>query len=213
MDKNTQIILDKRIERTIQALNKNFFDAKRVENPQELIQELKALMPAGSSCSVGGSMTLFETGVVDFIKEGEFSYLDRYDPQYTPEQVVEVFRNALLCDFYFTSSNAITEDGQLYNVDGNGNRVAAMLYGPKNVVVVAGVNKIVRDADEAQRRVEDIAAPANVQRLNKATGCAKVGHCVDCPSECRVCNEYVRIRKCGIPGRIKVFLLPQEYGY
>jgi len=125
----------------------------------------------------------------------------------------KLYRNTFSADVYFTSTNAITEKGELYNVDGNGNRVAAMLYGPDKVIIIAGINKIVENIEEAIKRNERVSAPANCKRLNRATPCVKVGHCIDCSSEERICNEYTIIRRQGNKDRIHVIFLNEELGY
>ena len=142
MDKNRLGILEKQIDRTVEALRKNNFDAHFVKNKDGLLSKISEMVPDGASCSVGGSVTLYETGVIDYIKGRDLTYYDRYAEN---ADVGKVFHEALSADFYFTSSNAVTETGELYNMDGNGNRVAAIVYGPKKVIVVAGANKIVKD--------------------------------------------------------------------
>lgn len=158
-------------------------------------------------------MTLFETGVIDYLRSSRFHFLDRYEKGLTPEQVVQVFKKAFTSDVFFSSSNAVTEDGYLYNVDGNGNRVAPMIYGPDSVVIIVGWNKIVKDIDAAIERNRQISAPANVVRLGIPNPCAKTGHCMDCQGATRICCDYVLLGKQKIPGRIKVLILGEDYGY
>ncbi len=201
-----------RIERTIKALKENGMEACVVSDKEDLINKIDEILKPGDMITVGGSRTIFEAGIVDHLKSGKYDYLDRYKEGLTKDGIKEVFRKAFFCDGYITSSNAITENGELYNVDGNGNRVAAMLYGPDKVIVVAGINKIVRNLDEAISRVECIAAPANTKRLNKKTPCAKVGKCMDCKSPERICREYTIIKR-PIPGRIHVIFLNENLGY
>ena len=141
-----------------------------------------------------------------------YEFLDRYKEGLKPEEIKQIYREAFFCDAYFTSTNAITEDGELYNVDGNGNRVAAMLYGPDKVIVIAGVNKIVKNINEAISRVENLAAPANAKRLNRKTPCVITGKCMNCNSPERICREYTVIRK-PAPNRIFILLLNENYGY
>jgi hypothetical protein len=167
-------------------------------------------MPEGSSCSSGGSVTLDETGVMDFLRGGRYNFLDRYAPGVDTSKV---FHEALLADFYFMSSNAITEKGELYNIDGNGNRLAALVYGPKRVIVIAGANKIVKDLDEAYTRVKRIACPANALRLGKELPCAKTGVCNDCKSPGRFCCHTVISQFQQVENRICVLILPQSFGY
>lgn len=210
MDKNTAEIIKKRIDRTVAALCVNNFDARALGSADELLGALDELIPEGASCSVGGSMTLFETGVIDYLKSGRFNYLDRYAEN---ADVGKVYHEALCCDVYLMSSNAITENGELYNIDGNGNRVAALVYGPKKVVVIAGANKIVKDLDAARARKRDCAAPMNGVRLNRETSCAKTGICVDCKSPGRFCCHELVSYYQGVKNRISVLILPDSYGY
>ena len=125
----------------------------------------------------------------------------------------EIFRKSFFSDTYLTSTNAITENGELYNVDGYGNRVAAMIYGPKSVIVVAGINKIVKDLDQAVERVKRIAAPANSIRLDKNTPCTKTGYCVDCKKDDRICCSYTVLGHQKQKNRIKVILVGESLGY
>ena len=201
-----------RIEKTIKALKENGMEACLVSDKESLREKIDEILNPGDMITVGGSRTIFEAGVVEHIKGGKYNYLDRYEEGLTKEEIKEVFRKGFFCEGYITSSNAITEDGELYNVDGNGNRVAAMIYGPDKVIVIAGVNKIVKDLDEAKSRVERIAAPANGKRLNRKTPCAKVGYCMDCKSPERMCREYTVIKR-PIPGRIHVIFLNESLGY
>ena len=157
-------------------------------------------------------MSLFETKIINHLRSGRYEFLDRYKEGLKPEEIKQIYREAFFCDAYFTSTNAITEDGELYNVDGNGNRVAAMLYGPDKVIVIAGVNKIVKNINEAISRVENLAAPANAKRLNRKTPCVITGKCMNCNSPERICIEYTVIRK-PAPNRIFILLLNENYGY
>lgn len=210
MDRFLASVQEKRIERTVTALCKNNFDAHYIKTNEELFGKLDELMPEGISCSVGGSMTLFKTGVIDYLKSGKFNYLDRYAEN--PNNC-EIFHSALSCDVYLTSSNAITEDGKLYNMDGNGNRVAAIVYGPAKVVVIAGANKIVKDVNAAIEHNKAISAPANVTRLKLETPCAKTGFCADCASPSRICCHELISHYQRVKNRITVLILPEDYGY
>ena len=160
-------------------------------------------------------MTLAECGVRDLLKSGEYNFLDR-----ETADAQEVYRKTFSADAFLMSANAITEDGELYNVDGNGNRVAALIYGPKRVIVVAGVNKLVRDLDEAISRVKCMAAPANGVRLQTHTPCSRMGRCsgadgrmtAGCASERRMCCQYV-VTGYQREDRIRVVLVGEELGY
>ena len=213
MDRNTKWVNEQKILRTIKSLEDNNMNGYYVKDREELISKIKELVKDGSMVACGGSMTLFETGVIDHLRTDRYEFLDRYEEGLNREELVKIFKKSFLADAYFTSSNAVTEDGELYNVDGNGNRVAAMLYGPEKVIVVCGSNKIVRDVDMAIDRNRQISAPANAKRLNRNTPCTKVGYCMDCKSSERICNEYTLIKRQGTKDRIHVIFLDEEFGY
>lgn len=213
MDKNLSFVIEKKVERTIESLKKNNMEAFYVQDEKELLGKISELTNEGDTVAVGGSMTLFETGVMDMLRNGKYNFLDRYKPGLTKEDIIKIYRGSFSADVYFTSSNAVTQNGELYNVDGTGNRVAAMLYGPDKVIVIVGINKIVKDVNEAVERNRRIAAPANSQRLNKNTPCATLGYCTECNSPERICNEYVLIRRQGNKDRIKVIIVGKEFGY
>lgn len=213
MDSNLKWILDTKVKRTMENLEKNNMEAYYVEEFPALIEKIEELINPGDTVSVGGSMTLFETGIIDYLRCGKYEFLDRYKPGLKPEEIKEIFRKSFFANNYFTSTNALTEAGELYNVDGNGNRVAAMLYGPDKVIVIAGINKIVKNIEEAIERNEKKVAPANCRRLNRNTPCVKTGFCTDCSSPDRICNEYTVIKRQGAKGRIKIIIVAKELGY
>lgn len=213
MDQHTAFVMEARIKRTMENLEKNNMSAYRVENEAEALEKIKELIPPGGSVGLAGSMTLFETGAIDFVRQGGYEVLDRYEEGLTPEGMKEVFRKTFFADSYLTSSNAVTEKGELYNVDGNGNRVAAMLYGPDQVIVVVGTNKLVKDIDQAVHKVKETASPANNKRLNQNNPCVVTGECSECTSPSRICNKYVVIRRQGQKGRFHVIIVNKELGY
>lgn len=213
MDKNSSFVIEKKIERAIAALNKNRMCGYVVQDEKELIEKIEEIVSNGASVAVGGSMTLFETGIIDYLRGGRYTFYDRYKKGLTPAEIKEIFRKSFSADAYFASTNALTENGELYNVDGNGNRVAAMLYGPDKVIIIVGYNKIVKDLDEAVIRAREMASPANAKRLNKETPCVKVGYCMDCSSDGRICSDYVVIRKQTEKNRIHVIIVNKELGY
>lgn len=213
MDKNTDWVIEQRVKRTIENLEKNNMEGVYVNDEKALIEKIGTLVKDGETVSVGGSMTLFETGVIDYLRCGKFNFLDRYKEGLTHDDINEIFRKTFSADAFFTSSNAVTEDGELYNVDGNGNRIAAMLFGPDKVIVIVGVNKIVKNVEEAIERNRHIAAPANAKRLNKNTPCTKAGYCMDCRNQDRICNEYALIKRQMRKGRITVIIVGKELGY
>lgn len=213
MDNNVKWVMEQKIKRTMENLEKNNIESYFVNDEKALIEKLGEFVKEEDTVSVGGSMTLFETGVIEFLRSGKFNFLDRYKEGLSADDIKDIFRKSFFADAYFVSSNALTEKGELYNVDGNGNRVAAMLYGPDKVIVIVGVNKIVKNVEEAVARNRECAAPANAKRLNRETPCAKVGYCVDCNSNSRICNDYIVIRRQGQKGRIKVIIVGKELGY
>lgn len=213
MDKYSQFVKDKKIERTIENFKKHNMDAYCVKDKISLINKISDILEDGNTVSVGGSMTLFETGVIDFLRSGKYNFLDRYEEGLTPKDIKNIFRKSFSADAYIVSSNAITEEGELYNVDGTGNRVAAMIYGPDKVIVVVSYNKIVKNIDEAIKRSREISAPANAKRLARKTPCTEVGYCMDCKSPDRICNDYVVIKRQGVKERIYILILEEDFGY
>lgn len=210
------------IEKTLENLKSNNMEPYFVESGAEAVDLAFSMIEKGSTVGVGGSVTLNKLGVLDILRNGEYNFLDRYVTTDKAE-IDGIFHKSLLADVYLTSSNAITENGELYNVDGTNNRIAALLFGPKSVIVIAGINKIVADLDEAQKRVKTVAAPLNCKRLNKKTYCAEKGICAaldgagcmadGCSSPDRICRNYVVSGPQVQKGRIKVILVNEELGY
>ena len=216
--------LKNRIETTMQNLRLNKMEPYFVQTSAEAREKVRELLEKGCTVSCGGSVTLKQTGVYDLISSADYDFLDRSVPGLTREQVEEIYRKTFFADAFVTSTNALTENGELYNVDGNSNRVAAILYGPKSVIVVCGVNKIVKNIDEAINRVKTKAAPPNTVRLNIDTYCAKTGQCVSlnkenpemcegCHSDGRICCNYVVCAQQRHVNRIKVIIVNEELGY
>ncbi|MBQ8296246.1 MAG: lactate utilization protein, partial [Ruminococcus sp.] len=200
MDANTKSIITKRINKTGENLRRNNMDFYYAETKADVPGIVESLIKEGDVITNGGTMTLAECGLSELLDCGKYNYLDR--SKMTPEEVQELYIRAFSADVYISSSNAITEDGVLYNVDGNSNRVAAIAYGPKSVIIIAGYNKIVRNLDEAQRRVKTVAAPANCERLSCETYCRETGECLSlskpehemysgCSSPARICCNYL----------------------
>lgn len=222
-DTNKNKIIEMRLKKTAEALEKNSMTAFVVKNKEEAAQKVLSLIEKGNVIASGGSMTLKECGIIDMIKSPDYTYLDRNSV--SPEEISEIYIKSFSADVYLSSANAITENGELYNVDGNSNRVAAIAYGPKSVIIVAGYNKIVRDLEDAAARVKKIAAPANTIRLNCDTYCAKTGECAaydkslcaemtcGCSSDERICCNYLISAKQRHKGRIKVILVAESLGY
>ncbi len=213
--------MDKHIKNTMKALEANGMNVMYVATKAEVPEAVRSLLKPGQTVAVGGSMTLEEAGVMPVLRCGDYIFLDRYVPGLTRPEVEEIFRKSYSADSYLCSSNAITEKGELYNVDGNANRVAALANGPKQVIVVAGINKIVPDLDAAIKRVKTVAAPLNSKRLHCETPCAVTGHCAaaeggmteGCRSPQRICCSYLVCGQQRVQGRIKVILVGESCGY
>ena len=198
--------------RIVEALKSRFFDAMFFDEPAEAVEKIISLIPKDHLVSWGGSMTLTALGIQERLAKEGFNLLDR-DKAATPEERAEIMRRALICDTFLSGTNAISEDGQLVNIDGNGNRVAAMIYGPRQVIVVAGMNKVAKTLEDAVVRARTIAAPLNVQRFpNLKSPCNETGSCVDCLSGDTICSYFVTTRFCKPAGRIKVVLVGKDLG-
>ena len=178
----------------------------------EALKTLLSLIPDGSAVGYGGSMSLADIGAFEALSSGKYDLIVRENAK-TPEEFEELFRRILFCDVFLMSSNAVTVDGQLVNVDGRGNRVAFLTYGPKSVILVCGINKVVADVDAALKRIKTLAAPMNAVRLSRNTPCAATGICGDCQSPDCICASTVITRRSHTKHRIKVILVGEELGY
>ena len=197
--------------KVVEALKKRRFEAYYVSNGDEVAAKVLELIPAGASVSWGGATTVDQLGIKKLLVDKGYKMIDR-DTAKSPEEREEIMHQALNADFFLMSSNAITEDGELFNIDGKGNRVAALCYGPKNILVIAGMNKIVPDMDAAYSKVRSYTAPVNAMRFCDATPCAKTGECGDCLSLQSICAQFVETRMCKPEGRIKVILVGEDLG-
>lgn len=176
------------------------------------VKKVLELVPEQSSVTWGGTMTMEECGLMDALKKGSYTLIDRLAAK-TPEEKKTLYAKAVCADYFFMSANAITLNGELINVDGAGNRVACLCSGPDNVIVLAGMNKVVTTLEDGHNRVRNTAAPINTLRLNKKTPCSVTGKCADCQSPDCICSQIVVTRRSHIPGRIKVILIGEELGY
>lgn len=212
--------MDKRIEKTIENLKKNNMAAYFAETKEDAVKLVEEMLCEGETISCGGSVTLSESGVFAFMQSGRYNFLDRSRAG-SPEEVAEIYRKTFYADTFLTSANAVTEAGELINVDGNCNRIAAITFGPKSVIVVVGVNKLVSDVAAGFKRVKEIAAPLNAKRLGCNTPCAKLGRCIKadepisagCDSPERICVNYVVSGRQRIKDRIKVIICNESLGY
>ncbi|KAI4447054.1 hypothetical protein C823_001573 [Eubacterium plexicaudatum ASF492] len=208
-----QIFYKTQAETIIQHLEKRRMKGYYCPTCADALKTAMSLTASGSTVSFGGSMTLMETGILDALKNRTDLHLIDRSLARTPEEIKQAYRDSFHTDTYFLSTNAITMDGQLVNVDGNGNRVAALIYGPDQVIVVTGMNKVVSTVEDAVRRIKTIASPPNCIRLNRKTPCAATGMCADCLGDDCICSQTVITRRSGIAGRIKVLLVGETLGY
>lgn len=213
MDEHISWYTAKQVEKTINNLEKRNMKGIFVSDEEALIVQLRELIQEGSVVGVGDSVTLEETGVLEFLREGNYTFLDKYREGITKEEKKHLYIENFSADTFMCSTNGLTEEGELYNIDGNGSRVAPMIYGPKQVIIVAGINKLVRNLEEAQNRVRNYAAPIDAKRLGRDTPCTKIGHCVDCKSPNRICNDFVTITGQFVKDRIKVIIVGKSLGY
>jgi len=203
--------------RVIKALRARSFEAFYFEECEEAAEKIISMIPKDHQVSWGGSKTLHDMGIQERLAHNGYNLLDR-DKAASPEERHEIMRRSLLCDTFLSGTNAISEDGQLVNIDGNGNRAAAMIFGPRQVIIAAGMNKVVKSCENALVRARTIVAPLNVQRFpNLKTPCNETGSCVaiydgGCLSADTICSVFVTTRFCKPAGRIKVVLVGKDLG-
>jgi L-lactate utilization protein LutB len=200
--------------KTVKALIRNNFKAYYVKTGKEAVAQALDLIPEKTSDGIGGSWTISsELALPDILEKRGNVIFNHGKPGLTPEETIAIRKQQLTCDTFLVSSNAVTLDGKLVNVDGVGNRVAAMIFGPKRVIVIAGINKIVRDVAEAERRIELYAAPQNNKRLKQPNPCVQSGICLDCQEASRICNVTTIIRKCPPLTDIHVIIVGENLGF
>ena len=196
----------------IKNLNKRQIEGYYCPNKLFAVQKSLELIPKGASISLGSSMTLIETGLLDTIKNENYKIIDR-DMFTNLEEQRKLYGEICCSDFFLMSTNAITLDGELINIDGKGNRLAFLCFWPQNVLILAGMNKVVTDIESGFKRVHTVASPPNAIRLNRKTPCAITGKCEDCYSSDCMCGQFVITRRSAIPNRIKIILIGEELGY
>ncbi len=215
------IAVPARVAKAIAALERNNMCATFVPTAADVPAAVAAYLKKGDTVAVGGSVTLNQTGVMDLLRSGDYQFLDRYAEGLSRDEVTEIFQKSFFADAYICSSNAVTLRGELYNVDGNSNRIAAIAFGPKSVIMVVGVQKLVEDLPAAIERVKTVAAPLNAKRLSCDTYCAKAGECagvgssmtLGCATDARICCNYLVSAKQRHKDRIKVIFVGEEVGY
>ena len=216
--------MDDNLRLALQNLEKNNMRAIYVKTRADVVPLVADLLQDGDVVTAGGSASLFETGVINFLGNGRYKFLDRYQKGLAESDIAGIYFEAMRADAYFCSCNAVTENGELYNVDGNGNRVSAIVHGPKSVIMVVGKNKLVKNLDEAVLRVKTVVAPRICSLRGRNTPCAKTGRCVSltggnsamaigCSSDERACCSFLVSGRQRVPGRIKVILVNEALGY
>lgn len=203
---------DKAGAKVAEALNKRYFEAYYCSDRAEALEKILELIPQDHVVSWGGAATVDELGVKEALRQRGQAVIDR-DTAKDAQERQQMLKQALTCDTFLMGSNAISADGQLVNLDGNANRVAALCFGPESVLVIAGMNKVMGDLDSAIARARQVAAPANAQRFDIKTPCAVTGSCGDCTSPDCICCQMVITRVCRPAGRIKVILVGQDLGF
>ena len=202
------------LKKSLEANNFEAYLADNVSEAQEIL--LKEILPktGAKSVSWGGSLTFIDSGIYDAVKDNsDLEVLDTFDKNIPREQSLEARRQALLVDLFITGTNAVTKTGQLVNLDMYGNRIAAITFGPKFVVILVGRNKVVSDLEEAMTRIKNYAAPVNAMRLDKKTPCVKTSYCEECKSPDRICNTWTITEKSFPKGRVKIILINEVLGF
>lgn len=208
-----QSYFDKRGSILVKNLKGRHFDAWYFSTREEALKKALDLIPRGATVGWGGCTTAEQIGLMNAVKSGPYAAIDR-DQAQSGEERIKLMKQALLAEVFISGANALSMDGQMVNIDGNGNRVAALVYGPDNVIIVAGMNKVADTLESAITRARTVAAPMNQQRFSgNETPCGITGTCADCKSETCICNQILITRNCRPAGRIKFILIGEELGF
>ncbi len=205
----TRQYYEKRGNILVQNLKARQFEAVYCETREKALAQALAWIPKGSTVGWGGATSAQQIGLLDAVHGEDYKAIDR---DLAPDRV-QAMRECLLSDVFITGANALSLTGEMVNIDGMGNRVAAICYGPKSVIVIAGMNKVVHTLEDAVRRARTVAAPMNKQRFPAETPCLVTGSCADCKVSGCICNQIVITRNCRPAGRIKVILVGEELGF
>ena len=197
--------------KVVKAMESRHFEAYYCGTKEEALKKALELIPEGSVVAWGGSVTMNEIGLSEALHSGKYQLIDR--DAAPPEERRKLMRQGLLADYFISGANAVSEDGEIVNIDGMGNRVGAIVYGPDHVVMIAGMNKVAKTLEDAVKRARTIAAPINKQRFGGTTPCAKTGSCGDCKAEDCICCQMLVTRVCRPAGRIKVILVGEDLGF
>ena len=212
MEKAMVDYFNKRGEILVKNLQKRHFEAYYCPTKEEALKQVMALLPEGSSVGWGGAISAAQVGVQAAVHGGNYRVIDR-DSVSDPAEKNRLMRECFQADYFITGANALSLDGQMVNIDGNGNRVGMIVYGPKHIIVVAGMNKVCATLEDAVKRARTIAAPMNQQRFGLPNPCTCTGVCGDCLSETSICNQILITRNCKPAGRIKFVLVGEELGF
>ena len=212
MEKAMVDYFNKRGEILVKNLQKRHFEAYYCPTKEEALKQVMALLPEGSSVGWGGAVSAAQVGVQAAVHGGNYRVIDR-DSVSDPAEKNRLMRECFDADYFITGANAISLDGQMVNIDGNGNRVGMIVYGPKHIIVVAGMNKVCATVEDAVKRARTVAAPMNQQRFGLPNPCTCTGVCADCLSETSICNQILITRHCKPAGRIKFVLVGEELGF
>lgn len=196
----------------IQNLQKRGMEGYYFSDSKSCVNQIVTMMPAGSTISWGGSESLKESGMMNALQTKDYRLIDRQTAK-DPDESRELYAKTVMADYYFCSTNAITLEGELVNIDGAGNRAACLIHGPFYVMLIVGMNKVTENIETALSRVRNFAAPANAKRLDRQTPCTLNGRCSDCFSPDCICSQTVITRRSGRKGRIKIFLVGEDLGY
>ena len=212
MTAQQKLYYEKRGKILVKNLKSRHFEAYYCENREEALAKALELIPEGSTVGWGGALSCQQIGLMDALNAGNYRAIDR-DKMTTPEEKAQAAKDSMFVDVFLTGANGLSLDGQMVNIDGTGNRLAAINYGPGMVLVVAGMNKVMDTLEEAVRRARTIAAPMNEQRFDLDTPCNVTGTCADCKSERCICNQILITRHCRPVGRIKFILAGEDLGF
>ncbi len=195
-------------QKVIKGLESRNMSGYYAADKEEALEKALDLIPMGSSVTMGGCMSAVEIGLVEAVKNGDYDFIDRYAGDRREAEL-----KAYGADVFLASANAMTEDGEIVNIDGNSNRVSCIAYGPKKVIFIVGMNKICNDLDSAMKRARNVAAPINAQRFGLATPCSKTGACMNCKSPDTICCQFLITRFSRHEGRIHVILVNDSLGF
>ena len=212
MHEATKKFYEKRGNILVKNLQSRHFEAYYCANKEEALKKALELIPEGASVGWGGAHSAEQIGLMEALHAGNYAPIDRSLAK-SPEEREQMMKDCMFCDVFLTGANGLSLDGQMVNIDGTGNRVAATIYGPKSVLVIAGMNKVEDTLEDAITRARTIAAPMNCQRFNLNNPCSVTGACGNCKNETCICNQIVITRHCRPVGRIKFIVVGEELGF